>query len=112
MLIGCINTIAIYKFWVSRIFPETAWWVMNSHQATYQHYVNYGFQRWNRLAALIGPPDDACVQPNFGFSLMKGLAAVVEPSGDASSLARLWVFLCCGKILVGAKSSPTCLLMN
>jgi len=66
--------------------------VLNLRKATQLYYVDYGFQRWNRLAARIGPLGDACVQPNSGFSLMKGLALVIEPPGDANHFGSILVF--------------------
>jgi len=38
---------------------------MNFCQATQPRYANFGFQRWNRLMARIGPPGDACYWTQF-----------------------------------------------
>jgi len=79
-------------FVFSRNFPEIAWRAFKAARRLMLFCGVCGFQRWNRLAALLYPPGNAWRLTQFSGFLLELPGGKDQPPGDANLFPRFWYF--------------------
>ncbi|QCD92865.1 hypothetical protein DEO72_LG5g934 [Vigna unguiculata] len=83
---ACLVNSVIFVF--SRNFPEIAWRAFKAARRLMLFCGVCGFQRWNRLAALLYPPGDAWRLTQFSGFLLELPGGKDQPPGDANIFPR------------------------